>query len=213
MPISPQPPAKSLVDVWTELGEEGVSPVGFADAMARTAVAAVRGALCGGGELLDFAARKGVGPRGARKNAQALAGLLKLACPNVPPGASPPSGLTPIYDKGQCAGVQYIVTTRTKSFRTAPQCFDQNDSITSRSYIGPIRSIFKALEQPSGCGNQPSEAFKEIRIVTGTPPIEGSHALESGNSLFKGDIEITITRNDGLPDECGEPRLPPVPPA
>lgn len=209
MPIGPSPPSPSLSDLWQELQDTEQVPTPIIKAVEDAAVAAVRGALCGGGELLDFAARRGLATRRARKNAQAVAGILKLACPNVGPGDPLPPSLVPVPKPGQCPVIYSVSVDYTFANALTGNTIERFDQVAG-NILGPA-SI--SLGEKTICPLNPSfkPLAQQIVVQQGdgsTGPIfsfPGCQGVEKINA-------IRWTRNDGGDDNCGEPELPPFPP-
>lgn len=122
-----------------------------------------------------------------------------------PRGKLPSQPPTNPFNGGQCAGASYRVTTRT----TKP---DGTDFTTVwPSLVGPIKGV-QIKQTPSGSW--------QYGVVSTSPNPLGGDVMNpevSGNQRqaldgYKVEI-LSISRNGGLPDNCGDPAptYPPIP--
>lgn len=133
----------------------------------------------------------------------ALNGLYSRLC--SPRGKTPSQPPTNPFNGGQCANASYRVTTRT----TRP---DGTDFTTLwPALTGPIKGV-QIRQTPSG-------SWQYGVVSTSPNPLGGevmnsevSSNLRSGLDNYKVEI-LSIVRNGGLPDNCGDPppTYPPVP--
>lgn len=118
---------------------------------------------------------------------------------NTPP-VPPPD---PPFQGGQCDTAYTVMVTYTRirpGFPSAPRS-------GTLSGLGPISSIF-IVEEPNESGN----VFVGVRgiFADGERTVGGFEGVgASGQNL-----QSTVTRDDGQPDDCGDPgpQIPPVPP-
>jgi len=127
-------------------------------------------------------------------------------------------GLPP-FDGGQCPGVQYTIRGEADSYIFVGGVYTFAGRLSrTRTVTGPISAVdVRQLLGPGGDPNNPTlggELRMSISAAVGSEnslwyPAQGPG---TGNVpwLFN-NFDIVISRNDGLPDICGNPpRLPPI---
>lgn len=165
--------------------------------------------LCsGGGFLLDNLPAIGPGGRAAREVARGIHGGI-CGLP-TPPELGEPTPGTP--EPGQCL-TAYIVTIETLE-RNRIDCSTRVGG-TIIGLPGPVSGPTLAGPGQVVCGDGGTLPGR-IDATFGFPPITGPvySPAGGGNWLIESITRWDRVRNDGLPDDCGEPGddIPPPPP-
>ena len=132
------------------------------------------------------------------------ASLFPALCPDGIPG--PELFPVPPFEGGQCEGVVYLVSYQYEEMATF---------LSEPRTVVPPQSPIPALGPISGLiGVNPRtingfEGFASLQIIAGNGqfPI---NAFASNSNVLSWQI-TGVEREDGLPDECGDPPLPPRP--
>lgn len=201
--------AAKLNDVYNDLVDGATDLTGAAAAIAP---AAVREVICVAGGLASLLGGP-LGPlpgQGIRERLFSdLGGILQAAC-DVPP---PVPDLFPTPGEpevGRCPTLYRItlVTLERARFTCATRTGGRQLLLT-----GPLGAPFLADPGTVDCEGRPPLPGR-VRILFGEPPVNGSIYTPSGggNWLIEELTSVTIVREDGLPDDCGEPGedIPPV---
>lgn len=195
MPIT-IPRAIRLAEVYEDLVDNAEDLVGAAS---RIAPAAAQEVLCSIGGALSL----GAGPGGvlarispAAKAQSDLGGILEAACPLPPPlpGPAPPP-----FTGGQCPGVLYVVSTSQIRLTSegGPPIFNGSPLLRSNTVVGPVAGI--EFERGQG---------QDVFIRHGEPS-QLTLVFNNSSSTWLDGAEITgVVRQDGLPDDCGDPPPP-----
>ena len=207
MPITP-PNVRRLVDAYSDAVNTGKTIVELVSDVAPAATGEV---LCAAGGLASL----GAGPFGSLQSPGTLprtlhdfGGMLQAACSNFP--AQPPGPGPAVPEPGQCPGVLYNVQWTLKR-RDRITCADLTDQVGGAVLEGPIRNFRLTVEDIAFC-NFGGTPF--LRFVADTGPGQVETLLQSaaGNFRYPEFAIDSITRQDGLPDDCGDPVVPPAPP-
>lgn len=132
---------------------------------------------------------------------------------NQPPVTAPP----PPFTGGQCPGVVYIVTVRVIIRNTIVGCPITTDNTFDVTVTGPVQGIEIEVTQPdagfSQCAPGDFQPIDRVtyRVVGQTSVDIATNApVSTGtvpNPLSSAEI-LGIVRQDGLPDDCGDPFTP-----
>nr|CRY96817.1 hypothetical protein [uncultured prokaryote] len=202
MPVTP-PKLRALTAAYNALQNTATDLVG---AVAEIAPAAVGDIICRAGGLAELTAGPFVdfqGPGTGNRLLADIGGILQAACAVPPPLPAPPTGAPP-FSGGQCPGVQYTVAGNVDYVPFDPSSETTSTTFLSSFRYGPISYI--------GDDGSPTSTGGLIRDFDfrGNPretPLAGSS--EAGTWT---PTQLNITRDDGLPDDCGDPPPGPVPP-
>lgn len=207
MPIVPSQVA-SLIDTYSDLTNAANSIV---EAAAAVAPAAARDILCS----IGGAASLGAGPFGSLQSPGTgprilsdIGGILSAACPVPPPIPEPPAGNGLPPGTGQCSGIVYDVTFTTQEINRI-NCAEF-ERTTTVAVTGPILSTFLAGPDIAFC-SPIDEAFIRLNATAGDPSSDVLLRQPGGDVRIVSFTIDSVTRQDGLPDDCGDPN-PPAPP-
>lgn len=112
-------------------------------------------------------------------------------------GISPPEYVPP-FTGGQCQ-VNYTVTIQSEVFPFS-DCSTFGPSISANGFSGPILGLVTRTENPSGDLCTP--AGNAIYLRHGNPVVE---SLVAGAGYGATASILSVVREDGLPDNCGDP--------
>ena len=122
-------------------------------------------------------------------------GFMNQACSPIQPPLPPPG---PPYVGGQCCDANYTVTVNvTRSFNNGPpETFDQI------FFVNQAKIVNSSVGNPVGNPN-----FLETQLLLeNCAGVQFINSQPIGGVGFTGQINsTTIVRNDGLPDNCGDP--------
>lgn len=207
MPIVPGQ-VVGLLEAYDEL-VAGASTL--TEAAALVAPSAVADVLCKIGGLASLGAgplgplqSPGTGPR----TLSDVGGILASACPVPPPLPEPPP---PPFSGGQCPGVDYIVNITTQELERF-DC-EADERTFNRTITGPItdfriRDPFEITTCPGG----EEGGFVLEALFDGNQNYGAVYQASQGNTVITSFTINSLTRVDGLPDDCGDPPAPPTPP-
>lgn len=199
MPITPAP-VGPLLKAYDRLVNANQDLVG---AVADVAPAAVREVLCQLGGLASL----GAGPLGplqspgtGNRTLSDAGGILQAACPVPPPLPEP---LPPPFEGGQCPGVLYTVRTNLKR-QNLDNCNEFETAFDVGNVPGPVGQPFPVEFVENPCND--SEIGRVWNWTTGA----GTVLFRSESSqVGLQNVEILeVIRQDGLPDDCGNPPSP-----
>jgi hypothetical protein len=146
----------------------------------------------------------------AKRQRELARGFWGALCPlPVPPELGDPTPGGP--EPGQCEGVPYILTVSYTPFNRFT-CNFLAETTASVNLIGPVKNVRLFALDTTDC--EGLEAW--IRIVA-DHTAEQTQALVSqpgGNLRINNFQIVSLVRQDGLPDDCGDdlPDIPPPPP-
>lgn len=197
MPIVP-PSLPGLLQAYDRLNQLNTE---LTRAAAELAPAAVRDIVCRAGGLAELAAGPLAGfmsPGSGQRQLKDFGGILQAACPVPPPPPTP--GGSPPFTGGQCECVRYRVEFTFSGSDITP--------FSSAAFgRGPIGPVVNGVVRPGD--NRYSWGWMDRGA--GSQCVESNFNLRRGQGdadLPRPDVNLTIdsvTRVDGLPDECGDP--------
>lgn len=202
MPIQP-PTLEDLADIYQQLDDDINT---LQDAALEIAGPAARQVLCSVGGALSL----GFGELGRLSSPGSLPGLLDKAggllqrgCPIPPP--LPDLGGAPPFSGGQCECVMYAVNLTFERPNLPPNTFTENRPGpigAGRRKAAPVPGQEDRTELGFDYGSEGCGGRQFRLLVSFNADAEGSDAYA---------VTInSVTRIDGLPDDCGS--LPPLPP-
>lgn len=197
MPIAP-PSLEDLADAYQRVNDEVNS---LQDAALAISSPAAREVLCsaGGALSLGFGRLARISSPGFADLGKGVGGLLERACEIPPPLPEEPS---PPFEGGQCEGILYTLRLQFDLLldEAGNQVLPRDNEY--EDLVGPVGAPFLLSDRENG-------ELNIIRVPTGAGIVQ----LERTTFIprrFENLNVVSVTRQDGLPDECGS--LPPPPP-
>lgn len=133
--------------------------------------------------------------------------LIPWICNDPPPEVPDPEFLG-----GQCDGVRYAVVIDRVLYNNVNSCTTFPEPTRSTSFVwGPIQSIRPTL--PGNFNSGPCPGFRNIVArarASATAPITDITLIATSSAQIKSISIVSVTRTDGLPDDCGDGPLPEV---